>query len=105
MTAKSPLILIPGLLCDPALWAAQSDGLADIADMQVADVTQDDSVAGMARAVLRRAPEHFALAGLSMGGYVSLEIMRQAPKRVTRLALLDTSARSDTAEQKKARRE
>ncbi len=59
----------------------------------------------MARAVLDAAPERFALAGLSMGGYVALEIMRVAPARVTRLALLDTSARPDTPEQTEARRE
>ena len=60
-------------------------------------------MAGMARGVLDAAPERFALAGLSMGGYVSLEIMRQAPGRVEALALLDTSARPDTPEQAEAR--
>lgn len=55
-------------------------------------------MADLARAVLRRAPEKFALAGLSMGGYVAMEIMRQEPDRVIKLALLDTSARPDTPE-------
>ena len=57
----------------------------------------------MAHEVLETAPERFALAGLSMGGYVALEVVRQAPDRVEALALLDTSARPDTPEQTKTR--
>lgn len=105
MAAKTPLLLLPGLLCDRALWEPQLAGLSEIADMTVGDLTQDDSMAGMARSVLATAPPRFALAGLSMGGYASLEIMRQAPERVERLALLDTSARSDKREQTKERLE
>lgn len=104
MNGRIPLILLPGLLLDSGLWAAQLTGLADVADMTVADLTQDDSMTAMARRVLDGAPPRFALAGLSMGGYVSFEIMRQAPERVARLALLDTSARPDTAEQTASRR-
>lgn len=104
MTTRSPLMLLPGLLLDAALWAPQRAALADIADMTVADLTPYDSMAAMARSVLDKAPARFALAGLSMGGYVSFEIMRQAPDRVTRLALLDTSARPDTPEQTANRR-
>ncbi|MGB0571973.1 MAG: alpha/beta fold hydrolase [Alphaproteobacteria bacterium] len=92
------LVLIPGLLCDATLWAYQSEHLADIADCMVADITGADSVDELADSVLAAAPEKFALAGLSMGGYVVHAIMRRAPKRVTRLALVDTSARADTAE-------
>ncbi|MBV8538752.1 MAG: alpha/beta fold hydrolase [Alphaproteobacteria bacterium] len=101
--AKIPLILLPGLLCDAALWGPQTAALADIADMSVADLTQADSMAAMATLVLGAAPPKFALAGLSMGGYVAFEVMRRAPGRVEKLALLDTSARPDTPEQKKAR--
>lgn len=104
MAARTPLVLLPGLLLDEALWAPQRAALADLADMSVGDLTRDDSMAGMARSVLAAAPPSFALAGLSMGGYAALEIMRQAPKRVTRLALLDTSARPDTPEQTASRR-
>jgi pimeloyl-ACP methyl ester carboxylesterase len=104
-TSKTPLVLLPGLLCDRALWAPQIDALADIADISVGDLTRDDSMAGLAHAILAAAPERFALAGLSMGGYVSFEIMRQAPDRVLRLALFDTSARPDTREQAQARRD
>src|SRR5258708_20100123 len=89
--AKTPLVLLPGLLCDDALWAPEIAALADIAVARVGDPTQHDSMAGMAEAVLNTAPEQFALAGLSMGGYVAFEIMRRAPERVLRRALLDTS--------------
>lgn len=100
MSEKTPLVLVPGLLCDGALWRYQAEHLADIAAVGVADVTGHDSMEAMAQAVIEAAPAgRFALAGLSMGGYVAFEIMRQAPERVARLALFDTSARSDTAEQ------
>jgi pimeloyl-ACP methyl ester carboxylesterase len=97
---KVKLVLVPGLLCDALLWRAQLEQLVDIAEMWVADHTRSTTMAGVARDVLADAPyESFALAGLSMGGYVSLEIMRQAPQRVRRLALLDTAARGETPEQ------
>ncbi len=99
-----PLVLLPGLLCDARLWQQQADDLADIAAPWIADLTQDDSIPAMAARVLAQAPQRFALAGLSMGGYVALEIMRQAPERVTHLALLDTSAAPDS-EAKQAERE
>lgn len=99
-----PLVLLPGLLCDEALWQHQRRDLAGRAAMQVADLTQADSIAAMAAGVLAVAPPRFALAGLSMGGYVAMEVLRQAPERVTRLALLDTTARPDTEEQGQRRR-
>lgn len=98
----SDLLLLPGLICDERLWRDVIGGLD--AHSIVADVTQDDSIAGMARRALAGAPARFALAGLSMGGYVALEIMRQAPERVTHLALLDTSARPDDEARKETRR-
>ena len=79
MTDKTPLILIPGLLCSPALWAAQLEGLADIADMTVADPARAPTMAEIAANILAEAPERFALAGLSMGVIIAFEIMRQAP--------------------------
>ncbi len=105
MTARTNLLLLPGLLCDPRLWGAQAEGLSDIADVTIADMTKDDSIAGMVRRALDRAPDRFALAGLSMGGYAALEAMRQAPERVERLALLDTGARADTPEQTTRRKD
>jgi pimeloyl-ACP methyl ester carboxylesterase len=81
------------------LWDAQLAALGDIAAMTIADLTLDDSVEAMARRVLEAAPPRFALCGLSLGGYVAFEIMRRAPERVTRLALMNTSARADEAAQ------
>ena len=105
MSSKTPLVLLPGLLCDAALWWHQAETLSDIADISIADLTNADQAGSAAQGVLASAPDEFALAGLSMGGYVALEIMRQAPDRVTRLALLDTSARPDTQEKMKFRQE
>jgi pimeloyl-ACP methyl ester carboxylesterase len=105
MINKLPLVLVPGLLCDAALWRGQVEDLADIAEPWIADVTRDDSMTAMARRVLAEAPSgRFALAGLSMGGYVAQAILREAPERVERLALLDTSAMADTPEQSVRRR-
>lgn len=102
---RTPLVLLPGLLCDAAIWAPQVAALADVADIAIGDLTQADSVAALAAQILDAAPPVFALAGFSMGGYVAFEIMRQAPARVSRLALLDTSARPDTPERAQQRRD
>jgi pimeloyl-ACP methyl ester carboxylesterase len=103
---KAKLVLVPGLLCDAQLWRAQTEKLSDVADMWVADHTRSATMAGVARDVLADAPfDTFALAGLSMGGYIALEIMRQAPRRVRRLALLDTAARGESPEQTARRKE
>ncbi len=103
--ARRHLLLLPGLLCDAALWRHQIETLADVAEVTSADLTRDDSIRAMAERVLGKAPDTFALAGLSMGGYVAQEIMRQAPERVERLALFDTNARADTAAQVGVRKE
>ena len=100
---RQNLVLVPGLLCDAAMWEHQNRYLSETAEIKIADVTRSETITGMAEEVLAMAPEKFALAGLSMGGYVSLEIMRRSPERVTKLALLDTSARSDTEEQSRRR--
>jgi pimeloyl-ACP methyl ester carboxylesterase len=104
MTAPTPLLLLPGLLCDERLWCDQVAALIGTAECQVADLTLDADLGSMALRALEAAPPRFALAGLSMGGYAALEIMRRAPERVTRLALFDTSARPDTLEQARRRR-
>jgi pimeloyl-ACP methyl ester carboxylesterase len=94
---KTPVVFLHGLLTTDALWSAVTERLDGRIDSWVADLTADDSIAAMAARVLDAAPwERFALAGHSMGGYVALEIMRRAPERVERLALLDTQARPDT---------
>jgi len=99
-----PVVFLPGLLCDQALWRPQIDALADRAAPMVADLTLDDDIGAMARRVLAAAPPRFSLAALSMGGYVALEIMRLSPERVRRLALIDTSAQPDSAERAARRR-
>lgn len=100
-----PLVLVPGLLCTEALFAPQIGELArDGVQVQVADHRRDETIAAIATRLLAEAPPRFALAGLSMGGYIAMEVMRRAPERVTRLMLLDTSARADTAEQTANRR-
>ncbi|HJO71651.1 MAG TPA: alpha/beta hydrolase [Rhodospirillales bacterium] len=98
MASTTPLVLLPDLLCDWALWRHQTETLGDAASFTIGDFTDDDSFEAMACSVLIEAPENFALAGFSMGSCVAFEIMRQAPGRVTRLALLATSARADTPE-------
>ena len=97
-TKKVNLLLLPGLLNDARLYQFQMEDLSDFAHSTVGDLTVADTRSELATDVLAHAPQKFALAGLSMGGYVALEIMRQAPERVLGLALLDTSARADTPE-------
>jgi pimeloyl-ACP methyl ester carboxylesterase len=104
VNAHLPLILIPGLLNTARLWADQAAVLGHGRSVQVADSAAADTLAGLAEGVLRQAPERFALAGLSMGGYVAFEILRRAPLRVDRLCLVDTTARPDTADQSARRR-
>jgi pimeloyl-ACP methyl ester carboxylesterase len=104
MDEPTPIVLIPGLLCSPRLYADQVPHLWRLGPVTIANHTRDDSMSALARRILASAPPRFALIGLSMGGYISFEIMRQAPERVAKLALLDTSARPDTPEQSEARR-
>jgi pimeloyl-ACP methyl ester carboxylesterase len=84
------LYLLCGLLCDETVWAAQARALRRRFDVRVISFRDFDSIGAMAAHVLQQAPERFALAGHSMGGRVALEVCRQAPLRIARLALLDT---------------
>lgn len=93
-----PLVLLPGLLNTRRLYQRQIADLADLAEAVVPELWHHDSIAAMAEATLEAAPERFALAGFSMGGYVAFEILRRAPERVTHLALMDTQATPDTPE-------
>lgn len=77
-------------MCDATVWAHQRRALGDLAEVHIADHGARDSLAGMAEAIIDRAPPRFALAGHSMGGRVALEVVRRVPERVTALALLDT---------------
>jgi pimeloyl-ACP methyl ester carboxylesterase len=99
-----PTVLIPGLTCSARLYAGQIPALWRFGPVMVADHTRDDSMAAIARRILAAAPPRFALVGLSMGGYIAFEIMRQAPDRVAKLALLDTGARAEAPEQTERRK-
>jgi pimeloyl-ACP methyl ester carboxylesterase len=98
MAESLPIVLVPGLNCSPRLYAPQMPELWRFGQVAVADHTRDDTIAAIAGRILGSAPPRFALAGLSMGGYIVLEIVRQAAGRVARLALLDTGARADAPE-------
>ncbi|GAA4333332.1 alpha/beta hydrolase [Pigmentiphaga soli] len=98
MTDRQAVVMLPGHLCTGALWRAQCENLADVADCLPLELDTGSSMAEIARSVLDRAPPRFALTGLSMGGHVAMEVMRQAPERVERLALIDTRAGVDSPE-------
>lgn len=104
MTNSLATLCIPGLACSPRLYAEQIPHLWSLGPVMVGQHSMHESMADIARSILAAAPDRFVLIGLSMGGYVSFEILRQAPERVVKLALLDTSARPDSAEQTANRR-
>jgi len=95
----------PGAALLAGAWAAQISTLSDVADITIADHTRHASIPKLAAAILAAAPPRFALAGLSMGGYIAYEIIRQAGDRVMRLVLLDTGARADPPERRQGRLE
>ncbi len=97
-------MLLPGLLNDADLWRDQAEPLSAAFDVRIADLTQGASLRGLAEAVLESAAERFSVAGFSLGGFVAQEMLRLAPERIERLALLDTSVRPDTAERAAERR-
>lgn len=102
---RTNVFILPGLLEDADGFKQVIDALSDVAACVVADLTRADSIAEMTRQALQQAPAGpLSVAGHSMGGYVALEIMRQAPERVARLALLNTNARPDSPESIENRR-
>src|SRR5258707_4528901 len=104
MAEQLPVVLIRGLNCSALLYAEQIPALWRFGPVEIADHTRDSSMDAIAARILADAPPRFALAGLSMGGYLALTVMRQAPERVQKLALLDTSARPETSEQSARRK-
>ncbi len=96
--ARVPLVLVPGLLNTPRVFARQVEALSDVADCLSPEPWHHDSIGAMAEAALAMAPPTFALGGFSMGGYVAFEMVRRAPERVRRLALIDTQATPDSPE-------
>lgn len=97
------LLLLPGLMCDARLWLPQIKSLESHCEISVGDIGSADNVADIARSVLRAAPSRFAVAGLSMGGIIALEMWRQQPDRIQKLALLDSNFRADTPAKKHLR--
>lgn len=95
------MLLLPGLMCDARQWAHQAETLP--LEVIHADTTRDDNFGAMAARILRDAPDRFALAGLSMGGILAFEIWRQAPHRVTHMALLDTNPHAEASERQSLR--
>ncbi|MDB4017226.1 alpha/beta hydrolase [Amylibacter sp.] len=87
----TPLVLLPGMMCDERLFASQINELSKRREVHFAKITDHETISELASEVLNNAPPVFALAGLSMGGIVAMEIVSQAPERVERLALLDTN--------------
>ncbi len=93
---REPLVLLPGMMCDGRLFTPQIAAFSCERAVTVAPLTGADTMAALAGSILEIAPPRFALAGLSMGGIVAMEMHRQAPERITRLALLDTNALADS---------
>lgn len=96
---KEPLVLLPGTLCDRAMWEEQVEELSNIAEIIIGDVGQHSSIQELADSVLEDAPEEFSIVGFSLGGIVALEIMRIAPERINKLALISTNPFPPTKEQ------
>jgi len=99
-----PVVLVPGLACSPRIYDPQIPALWRQGPVFIANHARGGDMAAIARRILAEAPLRFALAGHSMGGYIILEMFRQAPERVARLALLNTSARPETPEASERRR-
>jgi len=104
MENSMPILLVPGLVSSPRIFAPVIPALWRFGPVTVANHIRDDNMGAIARRILAEAPPRFALAGHSMGGYIAFEIMRQASERVAKLALINTQARPDTAEVSARRR-
>lgn len=99
-----PIVFIPGLMCTGRIYQHQAETLGQTRPVVLANHWSHDTMAGIAKSILDVAPDKFALAGTSMGGYAALEIMRQAPQRVAKLILMSTSAKPDAPERSADRR-
>ena len=97
MDDTMPILLVPGLVSSPRIFAPVMPALWRFGPVTVANHIRDDNMGAIARRILAEAPPRFALAGHSMGGYIAFEIMRQAPDRVAKLALINTQARAGHA--------
>ena len=104
MDNTMPILLVPGVVCSPRIFSSVVPALWRFGPVTVANHIRDDNMGAIARRILAEAPPRFALAGHSMGGYIAFEILRQAPERVAKLALMNTQARPDTPEATTRRR-
>ncbi len=104
MPSSLPILLIPGLASSARIYTPVLPALWNFGPVTIANHVRDDSMPAIAKRILAEAPPRFALAGHSMGGYIAFEIMRQAPERVERLALINTQARPDTPDSSANRR-
>lgn len=93
---NEPLVLLPGMMCDARLFTPQIEAFSADRAVMVAPITQGERIEEIASDVLQAAPAKFALAGLSMGGIVAMEMLRRAPERITRVALMDTNPLPET---------
>jgi pimeloyl-ACP methyl ester carboxylesterase len=101
---RTPLVLLPGMMCDARLFEPQIRELSGATEILVGDITRQDTMAALAAAVLAEAPfERFALAGLSMGGIVAMNMLARSPERIAGLALLDTNHLAETPERQALR--
>ncbi len=98
MDNSMPILLVPGLVSSPRIFSPVVPALWRYGPVTIANHIRDDNMGAIARRILAEAPPRFALAGHSMGGYIAFEILRQAPERVAKLALINTQARPDTSE-------
>ena len=103
VTVPLPLLLLPGTVCDTRLFAPLLKRLA-LPVTRVIDMTGETTTPDLAKRILAEAPERFSLLGFSLGGIVALEMVAQAPERVARLALVDTTGRPDPEANGAARR-
>ena len=99
----TPLLLLPGMMCDARLFGPQIEALSGRVPIMVCPLGGHDTIAAIASEILSYAPPVFALAGLSMGGIVAMEMLRQAPERVARLALMDTNPLAEQVDAKARR--
>lgn len=99
----TPLVLLPGMMCDARLFSPQIDVFGADRAVEVYDLGSADSVEALAETILAAAPPRFALGGLSMGGIVAMEVLRQGPDRVAGLALMDTNPLAEKDEVKARR--
>lgn len=98
-----PLVFLPGMMCDARLFGPQIAELSSEFSLMVSPVTRGERIEEIASGLLDELPNRFALAGLSMGGIVAMELLRRAPDRITRLALLDTTPLAETPQAATAR--